>query len=85
MKTTDELINEFPTEPALPIVFIAYNADMVPAIEKTIISVHGKEYFDDYVTVVAANTSNLNDVRFNGPSAIYLDPNFFRYHNNGYN
>lgn len=85
MKTTNELINEFPVDPALPIVFIAYNEDMIAAIENNIIETHGQEYFDKYVTVVAANTTGAKDVSFCGPSAIYLDPNFFRYHNNGYN
>lgn len=85
MITTSELIENFPVDPALPIVFIAYNEDMVPAIEEMIIETHGREYFDNYVTVIGANTAGARDITFNGPSAIYLDPNFYRYHNNGYN
>lgn len=85
MNKTNELISNFPVDPALPIVFIAYNADMIGAIEKNIIETHGQEYFDQYVTVVAANTAGAKDISFSGPTAIYLDPNFYNYHNNGYN
>lgn len=82
---TIELINTFPVDPALPIVYIAYNQDMIPAIEQMIISTHGNDYFNQYVRVVAANTVGAKNMTFDGPSAIYLDPNFYTYHNNGYN
>ena len=79
-----ETIEKFPVEPDAHIIYMVYNNDMVRATEDLIREVHGKEYFNDNVTVSPIGgtlPAFLNGKR----SMMYFDPSLHNYIGNGHN
>lgn len=70
-----EMIRKFPVTPKQPILFVVYNETMVDDAEFLICSIHGAEYFDNYVKVVPLNTK----VEEHGKYSVYIDPMVYKY------
>jgi len=80
-----QIIDQLPENPQLPILYVVYNDDMIKHAVMAIIASRGLEYFDTYVTVRAANTDTTNYMREYPLQLVYIDPTVFKYANNGYN
>lgn len=70
-----ELIRKFPENPEAPILYVVYNNDMVFDAKVLITSIHGADYFDEFVTVVPISTK-IDDYR---KYDVYMDPNVYKY------
>lgn len=72
-----ELIRKFPETPFEPILYVVYNEDMINDAETLISIIHGEEYVDKHVKVVAFNASPpLNKTR---KYQVYIDPLVYTY------
>lgn len=70
-----ELIRNFPENPHRPILYVVYNDNMVFDARVLITSIHGADYFDEYVTVVPLNTMVDDHRQYD----VYMDPNVYKY------
>lgn len=79
-----ETIEKFPVDPDAHIIYMVYNPDMVSATEDLIREVHGKEYFNNNVTVSAIG-GTLPDFLNGKRCMMYFDPTLHSYIGNGRN
>ena len=79
-----ETIEKFPVDPDAHIIYIVYNNDMVRATEDLIREVHGKQYFNENVTVspIGGTLPNFLDGK---RCMMYFDPALHSYIGNGQN
>lgn len=71
------MINGLPKQPDGPIIWIVYNEDMVGYVQNLISDIKGKDYLDEFVTVVPRSSSS----KYNGK--IYFDPMLMDHIGNG--
>jgi len=74
-----EAICRLPRTPTKRIYWIVYNDDMIEYTKTMISDIKGKEYLDNYVTVV----SKTDDSRERSKGAIYFDPGLLDLLGNG--
>jgi hypothetical protein len=79
-----ETIEKFPVDPDGHILYIVYNKDMVRAAEELISEVHGKDYFDNFVSVTPIG-GTLKPSLEGKRCMVYFDPMFHAHNGNGYN
>lgn len=72
-----ELIRKFPQDPFDPILYVVYNESMIPDAETLISIIHGEEYVNKYVRVVAFDTSMPADK--SKKYQVYIDPLVYTY------
>lgn len=87
MATTERsigIIQKFPVKPDRHIIYVVYSEDMVKSIEDLISDVHGKYYFDNYVSVTSTDGTPLKSLAGKG-CMMYFDPMVHAYNGNGYN
>jgi hypothetical protein len=88
LENSIQTIEKFPVDTEAYIVYVVYNEDMVSGTESLISEVHGRDYTDKYVTVVAMNDNWSERVPVKSSDAevrMYFDPTVFKYRGNGYN
>lgn len=76
-----ELIRKFPKEPEDPILYVVYNRLHIKEAKELIAIIHGQEYCDKHVTVVAFSDSNERTQYTAPPYHIYIDPDVYKYKN----
>lgn len=78
-------IEKFPADPESNIVYYVYEKNMVEATESLIAEIHGQEYLDKYVSVVAISDGlpeALKGIYLNANTlSTYFDPLVFKYKN----
>jgi hypothetical protein len=79
-----ETIEKFPVNPDAHIIYMVYNNDLVSATEDLICEVHGKEYFNDNVTVSPIG-GKFPDFLDGKRLMMYFDPSLHNYIGNGQN
>lgn len=75
----ERAINNLPECPSKRIFWIVYNQDMIEYTRKMIEEIRGKEYLDNYVTVVAKS----DPTRDRTTGSIYFDPGLLDLLGNG--
>lgn len=74
-----ELIRKFPEDPFNPILYVVYNESMIPDAETLISIIHGEEYVNKHVKVVAFDTSITTDIDKSKSYQVYIDPLVYTY------
>lgn len=74
-----ELIKKFPTNPDRPITFVVYKDDYIDDAKFLIGSIHGFDYLDEHVTVVAINDAGKTRDPIN--TQVWIDPTVYQYMN----
>lgn len=79
-----ETIEKFPVNPDAHIIYMVYNNDMVGTTEDLIREVHGKDYFNENVTVSHIG-GRLPDFLEGKRCMMYFDPSLHSHIGNGQN